>query len=100
MRLIDCFTEVLACTIEQISLIEKGEKIEFETIRVLIEGALTENAHNYIAGGYSEQQYEFAKFAAIAFVDEMFLATVWEHQERWKKELLQVKYYQTFNAGE
>lgn len=100
MRLIDCFLEALALTSETLQQIENGEHGDYSEIRLSIEQAISENAADYIAGEYSKEQYEMAKYAVIAYIDEAFLSSDWQHKAEWKKELLQVKHFQSLTAGE
>lgn len=100
MRMIDCFYEVLFKVINYVETFNKGENESYEEVRGQIERALTEGAASFHEGGYSEEQYELACFAVVAFIDEAFLLSNWIHKEKWRKEMLQMKRYNTFNAGE
>lgn len=41
-----------------------------------------------------------AKFALIAFLDESIISSSWNRKEEWLSEPLQLKLFDTFNAGE
>ncbi len=100
MRLMDCFTEAVARTVEYVDAIEKGDHPPFDEVSLSVRRAVSEHARDYLEGEYSERQYETAKFAAAAFIDEAFLSSSWEHKRAWKNEMLQKEYFQTVTAGE
>ncbi len=99
MRLMDCFAAAIVSTIKYIDKINKGENPAYEDVRLTIERQLSEHSMNYLKGKYSEEQYLSAKFAVVAFIDESFLSSSWEHKKQWKGELLQLQAFQTVKAG-
>jgi len=99
MRMIDCFYEALFQTMEIAEALGNNETFEYEDVRAKIDRAIVNGATGLSEGGYSEDQYQLALFAVIAFIDETILVSPWEHKDLWKKELLQTKYFDTFNAG-
>ena len=99
MRLIDCFSETFSYILQQKAAIEAGDTPDYETVRLGVERLLAEHA-TYSAGGFTREQYDTAKFAMAAFVDETMLLSDWEHRDRWARELLQRSHFQTANAGE
>ena len=50
--------------------------------------------------GFSEKDYDQAKFAVCAWVDESILCSAWAEKEKWENEQLQRVFYNTTNAGE
>lgn len=100
MRMIDCFSEAIARTLQHTEAIRGGETPDYETVSLDIKSALSEHARDYLAGGYSEDQYDTAKYAVLAFIDEALQSSSWEHKDRWKDKLLQTIHFQTVNAGE
>ncbi len=100
MRLMDCFSEALAATVQHVSAIKNAETLDYNNVRLAIERPLSEHANDYTSGGYSEDQYNAAKYAVIAFIDEAILSLPWEHKYKWKKELLQAGHFQTVTAGQ
>ncbi len=99
MRLIDCFTDVLAYVVERTAAIRGGEQPAYEELRLGVERRLADHAGDYTAGGYSRPQYDAAKFAVVAFIDEAILLSQWEHKAVWSRELLQKAHFETANAG-
>ena len=96
----DCFSEAIARTLQHTDAISREETPDYETVSLDIKSALSEHARDYLAGGYSEDQYEMAKYAVAAFIDETLLSSSWDHKDKWQNELLQTAYFQTVNAGE
>jgi len=45
------------------------------------------------------RDYDDARFAVCAWVDEMILHMPWTYRDSWQRNLLQNKYYATVNAG-
>lgn len=99
MRLIDCFSDVLGFTLEQVEAIGQGRQPEYDELRLGIEKRLADRAGDYVAGGYSREQYQEAKFAVVAFIDEAVLLSDWAHKTQWSKELLQKVHFNTANGG-
>lgn len=50
--------------------------------------------------GYDNEKITQAKFALIAFLDETIICSEWEQKSEWLAEPLQLKLFNTFNAGE
>ncbi len=99
MRLIDCFADAISTTLAYVDAIRSGVSPDYEDVRLGVESVLTANAH-YAAGGFTREQYETAKFAVVAFIDEIILLSDWEHRHHWAHELLQKSHFSTSNAGE
>ena len=49
---------------------------------------------------FPPEDFDLARFALCAWVDERILDSAWANKERWQREQLQRKYYGTTNAGE
>ncbi len=99
MRLIDCFADAVSTTLSYIEAINAGVSPDYDDVRLGVEGVLSANA-GYAAGGFTREQYEAAKFAVVAFIDEAVLLSDWEHRHRWAHELLQKSHFSTSNGGE
>jgi len=99
MRLIDCFAETIGYVSRQMDAIRAGQAPAYEELRLGVERLLSEHA-TYSAGGFTREQYEAAKFAVVALVDETVLLSNWPHRGAWARELLQRSHFQTANAGE
>jgi len=99
MRLIDCFADAISTTLAYVDAIRAGVSPDYEDVRLGVESVLTANA-NYAAGGFTREHYDTAKFAVVAFIDEIILLSDWEHRHHWAHELLQKSHFGTSNAGE
>src|SRR5512134_2118281 len=67
-----------------------------ETLREL----LNRSAQRMRALGIDPRDYDEARFAVCAWVDETILNMPWTHREEWLKSLLQSELYNTTKAGE
>ena len=52
-----------------------------------------------LAESVDPRDYDDARFAVCAWVDEVILHMPWIHRDLWQRNLLQNKYYGTVNAG-
>jgi type VI secretion system protein ImpK len=99
MRLADCFTNIITYTI----LLQKKqdlEKLPFDQASANMERL---NRESEILFGKSEStrdDYDLARFAVFAWVDETIMGGSWEGKRQWQGEQLQRKYFQTSDAGE
>ncbi len=50
--------------------------------------------------GIDKEKISQAKFALVAFLDETIISSSWNQKESWLSEPLQLKLFDTFNAGE
>lgn len=51
-------------------------------------------------GGLSREDFEEARFAVCAWIDEAILKSSWAEKDVWMKDQLQRQYYNTTDAGE
>ena len=98
MRLLDCFNKVLAYT----SYLRQGgetrpssqDAIE-DYDRLLSQGKATARE-----AGFSDEEFDDAKFAVCAWVDETIMLSDWEGRAEWGAQPLQRRHFNTTNAGE
>lgn len=50
--------------------------------------------------GIDPRDYDDARFAVCAWLDEMLMNLPWTHRNEWQRSLLQTELYATTNAGE
>jgi type VI secretion system protein ImpK len=50
--------------------------------------------------GLDNENIRLAKFALVAFLDETIISSGWTEKDEWLAEPLQIKLFDTFNAGE
>jgi type VI secretion system protein ImpK len=56
--------------------------------------------HKARNAGFENEKILQAKFALVAFLDESIISSSWEQKDEWLSEPLQLKLFNTFNAGE
>ena len=52
------------------------------------------------SAGFENEKIQQAKFALVAFLDETIISSSWDQKYEWLTEPLQLKLFNTFNAGE
>lgn len=99
MRLIDCFIEIITYTSQFLQT--SGEKHPpFEKVKGDY-AILFEQSEQYLnKGKFSPEEWDMARFAVCAWVDESILCSSWEGKVSWGHEQLQRMYYGATNAGE
>lgn len=50
--------------------------------------------------GIDNEKVRLAKFALVAFLDETIISSTWTQKDEWLAEPMQIKLFDTFNAGE
>lgn len=50
--------------------------------------------------GTDNEKIRLSKFALVAFLDETIISSAWAHKDHWLSDPLQIKLFDTFNAGE
>ena len=50
--------------------------------------------------GIDNEKVRLAKFALVAFLDETIISSSWTQKDEWLAEPMQIKLFDTFNAGE
>ncbi|PID40767.1 MAG: type VI secretion system protein ImpK [Proteobacteria bacterium] len=98
MRLADCFTDLLAYTTMAVQPAGSGQA-SFDQVNANIRRLIADSEALCKQGGFDQTDYELARFAVFAWVDETILASGWEGKNRWLGEQLQRHYYQTSDAG-
>lgn len=99
MHLIDGFVDVLVYVQQQKKLISEGQQPAFEDVRLNVERLLTEKSTLHLEGGFQSDHYDEARFAVVAYIDEVLLDSAWSESGRWAGDLLQRNYYHTASAG-
>lgn len=99
MRLADCFTGIISYTI----LIQKKEGLEgisFDQASADMERLNRDSEILLEKSEYNREDYDLARFAVFAWIDETIMGGTWEGKTQWQGEQLQRKYFQTSDAGE
>lgn len=98
MRLSDCFIELMAYTALVIRP-DGGGQAAFEQVEADIRRLIAESEAKCQQGGISSADYDLARFAVFAWIDETILSSNWEGKNRWLGEQLQRRFYHTADAG-
>lgn len=99
MRLVDCFVKPLAYSAYIVGI--SGENpITITQVTDIIHRLLEESDKMADLAGFSRQEFDEARFAVSAWIDEAILCSDWPERDEWMGVLLQRKYYSTTRAGE
>lgn len=99
MRLSDCFMEIIAYTTFVVRPDNAGQ-LSFEQVQSTMQQLISLSEACLQENQFSPEDYQLARFAVFAWVDETFLASQWEGCRQWQHEQLQRRYFQTADAGE
>jgi type VI secretion system protein ImpK len=77
MRLSDCFIELMAYTAMVIRP-DGGGQAAFEQVEADIRRLIAESEAKCQQGGHSSADYDLARFAVFAWIDETILSSNWE----------------------
>jgi type VI secretion system protein ImpK len=99
MRLTDCFMELVAYVAYFLRTVATKQP-PFDQVKVDIQRLMSESEDRFRQGSFSQEDYDLARFAICAWVDEAILSSLWNEKSRWQGEQLQRLYYQTTDAGE
>jgi len=72
----------------------------FDQVNSDIQRLIAESEAIFDQGNFSREDYDLARFAVFAWIDERLLSAAWEGKTDWMREQLQRRYYQTADAGE
>ena len=99
MRISDCFMEIIAYT-AFVARSDTAGQPPFEQVKATMQRLITQSESLLEKNQFSHEDYQAARFAIFAWVDETFMASPWEGRRQWQREQLQRLYYQTADAGE
>lgn len=99
MRLTDCFSSLVAYV--TYFLKSQGKKqLSFAQLQADVQRLLSESESCLQGQHFSQEDFNQARFAICAWIDEAILSSSWEGRTEWQKEQLQRTYYQTTDAGQ
>jgi type VI secretion system protein ImpK len=99
MRLTDCFIDLIAY-VAYFNKKAATRQPHFDQVKANILRLLTESQARMGQGNFSQEDFDLARFAVIAWVDETILNSSWNEKDKWQREQLQRVYHQTTDAGE
>jgi type VI secretion system protein ImpK len=99
MRLADCFTDMITYTI---MLRQKSglKNISFDQASAHMNRLIRESESLSEKCDSTGEDYDLARFAVFAWIDETIMGSSWGGKNDWQGEQLQRKYFQTSDAGE
>jgi type VI secretion system protein ImpK len=99
MHLSDCFMQLVAYM--AYFLKTSGQKQPpYEQVKADVLRLLSQSESYVKKGIFPQEDYDLARFAISAWVDEAILSSSWAQKNLWQKEQLQRLFYQTTEAGE
>ena len=99
MRLTDCFLELIAYVAYFLKNVANRQPA-FDQVKADIQRLISESQDGLKNGNFSSEDYDLARFAIFAWIDEAILNSAWNEKDKWQREQLQRIYYQTADAGE
>src|ERR1039457_575384 len=99
MHLSDCFMNVMAYVTYLMKSVETKQP-PYEQIKNDIRRLLSESEGYVARGAFPRDDYDQARFAICAWVDETILSSRWVQKNLWLKDQLQRLHYNTTDAGE
>lgn len=97
MHLSETFMDVIAYTVYFLKSAEKKPQ-PYEQVRSRVLQLLSDGRN--AASEFAPEDCEQARFAICAWIDEAMMNSRWSDRTAWQREPLQLKFYQTMNAGE
>jgi type VI secretion system protein ImpK len=98
MRLADCFTDMISYTL--LLLKKQGEPIPFDQAVSHIDRLVHDSEALFEKSGITREDYDLARFAVFAWIDESIMRSTWEGRRQWQGHQLQRRFFQTADAGE
>lgn len=94
----DCFIDVISYVV----LFKKNCAVvqpSYDEVNSRIRRMINESAQTMVTLGVDPRDYDEARFAISAWIDETIMNVPWIHREMWQRSLLQSEMYGTVNAG-
>jgi type VI secretion system protein ImpK len=99
MRLIDCFMNLFAY-VTFLGKSRSEKQSSYDQVRADIRRLITQSESCLENETVSREDYDMARFAVFAWIDETIMKSSWHEKQHWQREQLQRLYYQTADAGE
>ena len=99
MHLSDCFMPLIAYLAYFLKTAGQRQP-PYEQVKADILRLLGQSEGCVKKGLFSQEDYNLARFAVCAWVDEAILGSPWVQKNQWQREQLQRLFYQTTDAGE
>ncbi len=99
MHLSDYFIELIAL-VTHFLRVDNAATRTFDKLRGEIDSLLSEKQAEAMRDQISPGDFDLARFAVCAWIDEMILSSSWSEKDRWMTLQLQKHYYNTTDGGE
>ena len=99
MHLTDCFIDLVAYVVYFLKTVA-AKQPPYEQTKADVLRLLTQSESCLKKGLFPKEDYDLARFAVCAWVDEAVLNSPWNQKGHWQGEQLQRLYYHTADAGE
>ena len=99
MHLTDCFVELVAYVV-YFRKTASMKQPQYEQVKTDVMRLLSQSEQCVEKGKFAREDYDQARFAVCAWVDETILSSNWDQKSKWQREQLQRIYYNTTEAGE
>jgi type VI secretion system protein ImpK len=99
MRLTDLFMELIAY-VAYFNRSVATRQPAFDQVKADIDRLMSDIENRLERTQIAPDEFDLARFAVVAWVDETILSSSWQHREAWQKKSLQRLRYQTADAGE
>ncbi len=97
MHLSETLMDVIAYVVYFLKTAEKKQP-PYDQVMTKIVQLLSESQRT--ASDFSPEDYDQARFAICAWIDEAIMNSPWHERITWQREPLQLRFYKTTNAGE
>lgn len=98
MRLVDCFIEPVTYVLDVVR--KPLDFAAYDATRTKVEDMLNGAGRMAKTLGVAAQEFQDARFAVCAWMDEAVLGSAWEGKAQWLHHPLQRVVYSTVNAGD
>ncbi|MDJ0816764.1 MAG: DotU family type IV/VI secretion system protein [Desulfobacterales bacterium] len=99
MRLTDCFIDIIAY-VAYFNQRRGSQQLAYEQVQADILRLLSASQDLMTRENLDVEDYDQARFAVIAWVDDTIMNSRWSEKGRWQQEQLQRRFYQMADAGE
>lgn len=99
MRLTDCFMELMAYVIN-FRKIAASAPPSYEQLKGDIDRLLSRSEELVKKTVCTPEDWDQARYAVCAWVDESILSSAWAHRGQWPRDLLQKRFYNSAEGGE
>lgn len=98
VRLLDCYVELFAYIVDFRKTCVTNNP-SFEDVTQKVKNLLAAGAKKAVSLQIDPRDYDLARFAVCAWIDETMMNVSWMHSSKWRHVLLQTEHYGTVNAG-